>query len=317
MTGLLTFLGVAFGLLVIITAVLTGREMLRPARRSAGWAIARGLPCDPADAGYEYEQWWVDRPKGIRLPVWEITTAGAAEGRHATGAHGSSQAPTIVLVHGWGQGRIDMLGRMLPAWIDRAERFILYDQRGHGESEAPGSNLGDREVDDLLALLEHLGDGPIVLVAYSMGAVVSLAALSEDAEAHRHVAGVFAYAPYADFHESLCARLRQMRLPRRPVTDLALLFHRVRGIRPRSFHGDELARIDVPVTILHGVEDEISPIEHGRFIASHIPGATLHEVRDVGHTLEALLQCDQHDPAAEAFMNRLADRPAQPAASST
>jgi pimeloyl-ACP methyl ester carboxylesterase len=62
-------------------------------------------------------------------------------------------------------------------------RIIAMDQRGHGASRLPADPKGRRSWsdlrDDLLALLETLGDGPVILAGHSMGATTSLLAARE------------------------------------------------------------------------------------------------------------------------------------------
>jgi pimeloyl-ACP methyl ester carboxylesterase len=62
-------------------------------------------------------------------------------------------------------------------------RIIAMDQRGHGASRMPADPHGRRSWsdlrDDLVALLETLGDGPVILAGHSMGATASLLAAQE------------------------------------------------------------------------------------------------------------------------------------------
>lgn len=58
------------------------------------------------------------------------------------------------------------------------------------------------------------------------------------------------------------------------VTDLELL------ARPWPFPIDA---IRVPVELWHGDDDEVIPVQHGRYLAEHIPRATLHECPGEGH----------------------------------
>jgi pimeloyl-ACP methyl ester carboxylesterase len=47
--------------------------------------------------------------------------------------------------------------------------------------------------------------------------------------------------------------------------------------------GFDPATIRVPVRLLHGVDDLVAPIGHGRWLAARIPGAVLTEVPGAGH----------------------------------
>jgi pimeloyl-ACP methyl ester carboxylesterase len=47
-----------------------------------------------------------------------------------------------------------------------------------------------------------------------------------------------------------------------------------------------LGQIRVPVLVIHGTDDTLLPLAHGRDIAARIPGAKLVEVEGMGHDLE-------------------------------
>ncbi|KUO05533.1 alpha/beta fold hydrolase [Streptomyces caeruleatus] len=90
---------------------------------------------------------------------------------------GPAGAPALLLVHGWGgDGR-----EWSPHAEDLADRFrvIVPDLRGHGRSEVPDEGNTPLEMaDDLAALVEVLGCGPVVAVGHSMGGqVVNLLAV--------------------------------------------------------------------------------------------------------------------------------------------
>nr|MBA3525083.1 alpha/beta hydrolase [Geodermatophilaceae bacterium] len=51
-------------------------------------------------------------------------------------------------------------------------------------------------------------------------------------------------------------------------------------VRPWGF---DPASITVPVLVLQGAEDRVVPVGHGRWLAEHIPDATLVVVPDAGH----------------------------------
>jgi pimeloyl-ACP methyl ester carboxylesterase len=253
-------------LLAILTAILIW-EARRPARRTAGYALARGLSVDPGDMGLAYESWSLRR-MGAELPVWEVAGAAGRAG------------PTAVLVHGWGQSRIDMLARSGP-WIDLAPRVVLYDRRGHGEARGAISPLGHGEDDDLLALLDELGEGPFLLAGWSMGAVIAIAAAARDAERAR-IIGVIAHAPYADLRSSLRGRLRSKGLPSRPFADLAMLWFRVAGLK----HGSTLPRaaaLRCPLLVIHGSADTVTAAEEARAIAEASVHGEFISVVGAGH----------------------------------
>jgi pimeloyl-ACP methyl ester carboxylesterase len=96
--------------------------------------------------------------------------------------HGPEGAPVVVGVHGY-LGNAEAL-EVLPPSLERRYRVLLYDQRGHGRSDAPTVDTDEgcaalyslgrlaRDLDELLDTL-GLGCRPVSLVGHSMGGFVS------------------------------------------------------------------------------------------------------------------------------------------------
>jgi len=282
---LLVLLALAGVLLVLGLAAILARDALRPPRHTAGYAIAHRMACDPGDAGLAFTEWTLNRPRDERLPVWEILTGTGGDVPPA-------DRLTAVFVHGWGQSRVDMLARIEP-WRPLVGRIVLYDLRGHGAAEGGPSRLGAGEEDDLLALLGELGLGRFLLVGHSMGAVIAINAAGRAAGGGARgaasgggivdrIAGVVAYGPYADLHRSLRGRLAAHGLPTRPITDLAMMWFRCRGIRPR-FVVDSAAGLRCPLLVMHGGADDISPLRDGERIADAAPHGRINRVDGAGH----------------------------------
>jgi pimeloyl-ACP methyl ester carboxylesterase len=135
----------------------------------------------------------------------------------------------VVFVHDWGESRIDMLACLEP-WDDLCGRLVLYDLRGHGDATGGGSRLGHGEDQDLLGLLDRLGDGPFVLVGRAMGAAIAICAAARVPRTI-DIAGVVTCRSRAGFHQTLPARLRAGSFPARPLADLAQVWLWLGGIR--------------------------------------------------------------------------------------
>ena len=136
LVGLAILLLIALGVLVALVAAMLVHGATHPPRHTAGYALAKGMACDPAELQVPFESWTLDRPDGVGLPVWEVTCR-KAHGVHAVSfeERGSNRRPllTVVFIHGWGQSRIDMLSG-IELWLDLCDRIVLYDLRGHGEA---------------------------------------------------------------------------------------------------------------------------------------------------------------------------------------
>lgn len=77
----------------------------------------------------------------------------------------------LVLIHGLGSSTCDW-EKQIPV-LCAHYRLIVMDVRGHGRSDKPAQRYSIEGFSaDLLALIEHLGLGPVHLVGWSMGGMI-------------------------------------------------------------------------------------------------------------------------------------------------
>lgn len=90
---------------------------------------------------------------------------------------GPSDGPTVVLLHGAGGTVDDPVGgwaALVPAMADRFH-LVLVEHRGHGRTANPaGAMTFEQMGDDVAALVERLGAGPVHLGGISDGGVTAL-----------------------------------------------------------------------------------------------------------------------------------------------
>lgn len=87
--------------------------------------------------------------------------------------------PAVVLLHGWPGDRRDF--RLAAELLAGRCRVLVPDLRGFGESDvvagaAPAAHAADGQAASVLALVEELGLGPVVLAGYDVGSRVAQAA---------------------------------------------------------------------------------------------------------------------------------------------
>jgi pimeloyl-ACP methyl ester carboxylesterase len=205
--------------------------------------------------------------------------------------------PAVVWIGGF---RSDMGGtkaEALAQWAEASGRaYVRFDYFGHGQSSGDflHGTIG-RWREDVLAVLDDLTDGPLVLVGSSMGGwLACLAALARPDRA----AGLVLIAPAAD----MTARLIEAALP--PHARAALATHGV--WRRPSAYGDgdpitaeliaEGARwsilpgpvaIDAPLHVLQGGADPDVPWRHALDLAQawHGEDVVFTLIRDGDHRL--------------------------------
>jgi non-heme chloroperoxidase len=85
----------------------------------------------------------------------------------------------VVLVHGWG-AHVRAWDYTLPGLAAAGHRVVLLDHRGCGQSSKDFADMGVEAIaSDVVALVEHLGLGSVVLNGWSLGGAVVVAAATE------------------------------------------------------------------------------------------------------------------------------------------
>jgi 3-oxoadipate enol-lactonase len=226
-------------------------------------------------------------------------------------------APTLVLLHGW-TATADL--NWFACYDALAAHFnvVALDHRGHGHGLRSHEPFRlDDCADDVAALVDALGTGPVVAVGYSMGGPIAQLLWRR----HRHlVTGLVLCATSCTFagtaRESIMFRVADGtaalsgRLPLAPLTRAAVgALGRWRSLRGRAWWGfaevahhdwaqiveagRELGRfdsrawaeqIDVPTAVVITDQDDVVPVHRQRDLASRIADCTLHHVTG-GHTV--------------------------------
>ncbi|MHC4428089.1 MAG: alpha/beta fold hydrolase [Planctomycetota bacterium] len=250
--GLALLIATALVVLVVLLAVVVAGDVTHPARHTAGYAVGRGLPVDPGEAGLSFEPWDLERPDGVRLPVWEATGEATA-------------TSTVVFVHDLGESRIDVLAAIEP-WPRLAGRLILYDRRGHGDSTGR-SQPGRGEGDDLAALIEHLGESPLIVVGQGLGNTIAATAAADQPA----VRGLVVIGPFSSLRTRLRTSLVDRGCPAW-LTAPALVAARLAGAGCRALEAADLAGVAVPVLVVPTPDDEVTRV---RALVGAAPQGTL------------------------------------------
>jgi 3-oxoadipate enol-lactonase len=196
-------------------------------------------------------------------------------------------------------------------------RVITLDLRGFGSSEAPqGPSSMDQMAADVRGLMSFLGVDRAVLVGLSMGGYIALAFYRNYPDAVRAMVLADTRAS-ADTHEArerrLTSALRAERAGSRAIGEdmVPLLLGRTtlesrfsivervramiegnspqgiagaqRGMAERRDSTDILPVIDVPVLIIVGTEDMLTPVAEAESMRGGIRGASLRTIESAGH----------------------------------
>lgn len=206
--------------------------------------------------------------------------------------------PTVVWLGGFMSDMAGTKAQALADWaLEEGRSYLRFDYSGHGES---GGRFEDGVItrwrEDVLAIVQALTEGPLVLVGSSMGgwlACLVAAAIPE------RIGAMVLVAPAADFTEKLMT-------PELPPEALEALREEGVWYRP-SQYGDgpypitralleDGARwsilegsvpVEAPVRILQGGEDPDVPWRHALELANQIKGedVVFTLIRDGDHRL--------------------------------
>lgn len=246
----IALLAVAASQLPVIGAML----LLHPVRRPVPAAVPPA--CEAV----------VLRGEGVNLQGWRGSAAGQRRG-------------TLVFLHGVADNRASGTG-VIERFRRRGFDVLAYDSRAHGESAGPACTYGFFEKQDLMRVLDSVGEGPVVLLGNSLGGAVALQAAACD----RRISAVIAVESFSD--------LRTVATQRAPffftAGTLASAFRRAedQGHFPIDAVSPALAarEITVPVLLVHGACDTATPPDHSRRILGALAGPKrLIVVEGAGH----------------------------------
>jgi pimeloyl-ACP methyl ester carboxylesterase len=221
--------------------------------------------------------------------------------------------PAVILLHG-GMGNSGNWGYQVPALVENGYRALVIDSRGHGRStrdELPYSYelMGA----DVVAVMDGLGIEKAALVGWSDGACTALILADQHPE---RVAGVFYFACNMDPSGTKEFKFTPIigRCLNRHKKDYAELsstpdqfeaFAQAVGLMQNTqpnYSTDDLAHINLPVTIVQSEHDEFIKQEHAEYLAHSIPKAQYVFLPGVSH-FAPLQRPEQFNAVMLAFLN--------------
>ena len=185
--------------------------------------------------------------------------------------------PAVVVTHGWG-GRAGRFGAMAGALTEAGFRVVLFDAPAHGASSGTQASLPQ-----FSRALRQVGDtiGPAyALVGHSLGGAAVSLAMRQGLVAQR---AVLLAAP-ADVVLFSRAFAEHLRIPAHVRDVMQQNLEARLQITWSELHVPTLAQtMTTPALIIHDVQDEDVPYEHGKAIAAAWPQAELFTTNGLGH----------------------------------
>lgn len=120
----------------------------------------------PSDWGFAYENVAIPTSDGLRLSGWYLPSKNGA---------------AVILLHGYGANRQHMRSYAIML-ASQGFGILMYDLRGHGESEGEIATYGWRDIDDVDGAIDYLFSRPDVdpqrigIFGFSVGGQTALGA---------------------------------------------------------------------------------------------------------------------------------------------
>jgi len=228
---------------------------------------------------------------------------------------GPDEAPVIIFIHGFPLNKT--------MWYKQVEslketyRIITYDIRGHGESDSGDPEFSiDLFVNDLISFMDKLGLDKVALCGLSMGGYIALNAIvnyperfvalvlsdtqcladSREAKEKRSAAieairknGVVEYANESIKNlftaDSFSTNTDEIELVKKMIvnTPAQSLCNTLLALSSRNETCTRLPEINVPLLILVGDDDKITPLPLALMMQEKIKGSLLQVIEHAGH----------------------------------
>lgn len=191
----------------------------------------------PNDIGWDYEEHWIETADGQRLHAWHI---GSKVHDH-----------TILFFHG-NAGNISHRLHRLHCWNEFPARFFYVDYRGYGLSTGqPTETALYEDARATLNYLQHQLHQPLTAISLfgeSLGGAVAI-----ELAQHHVVAHLMLEATFTSLQELVGTLF--------PFVPTGIVKHCYPSL-------DRISKVNCPVHIAHGDQDEIVPFAMGRQLAT-------------------------------------------------
>ncbi len=204
-------------------------------------------------------------PELYRLSAEDVTIE-SADGLALAGwlvprSDGATNASAVILLHGYPAEKADMLSIASALYPEFAT--LLVDLRYFGKSQGRATTLGLRERDDLKRAVDFLvgrGFETIGVFGFSLGGAVGITTAAEDSR----IRAVAAYAPFSDLRQLGQEAYRRVWILKYPLVELMRLWGQIffGGDVTRPSPAEAAAKLEIPVLIVHGREDEQISFSH-------------------------------------------------------
>lgn len=265
--------------------------------------LSATLPSSYADEAPPLPPLQVDTLNGVQIGWTEM---------------GDPNGPPMLMVMGLGSS-YKVWGRDFPAGlVDQGFRLIFFDNRDVGQSQRY-DDWGDPVIwwnllkawlglevshaytlsdmgDDAIALLDKLEIDRAYVLGASMGGMIAQTIAIEHPERVIKLISIMSTTGASHLPEPSKESSDQLKEVAETPQESAADLH-ARGFYPEALprqfmailqsgdRSEKLMQLDVPTLVLHGEDDPLIPLEHGKHTAEMIPGARFYSFAGMAHNI--------------------------------
>ena len=250
---------------------------------------------DPARLGLNYEDVsFSSRVDELTLRGWYLPA--------------QDSEPIIIMVHGAEQNRADPGVKMLEVasgLVQHGYNVLMFDLRGHGESDGSMMSAGYYEKRDLWGAVDYVkqrGFEHIGVLGFSMGAVTALMGAAEDSDIDAKVAD----SSFADLKDMMEPEFsKRTRFPKFFLPSLLFMVKIMYGVDFNAVRPVEVVShiAPRPIFFIHGELDNTVPVNHASRLqqASQNPKNQLWVVPGVGHVKAYVTRPEEYMDKVTSF----------------
>jgi pimeloyl-ACP methyl ester carboxylesterase len=189
----------------------------------------------------------------------------------------NSVPPLVIIVHGWGSNRSRVLRYTEPLY-NEGYALMLFDARGHGESDSYPTPSGIMFRDDVIAALDYaeqrtdIDPDRIAIFSYSIGAFGSTLAMERDSR----IRVIVTDSMPTRMETMITSELKRHKLPVIPLAYFIpkIWYYRI-GISPQEVKRLEIVNIisqtQVPMLLIHSKLDDYISSTDLEYLIAHLP----------------------------------------------
>jgi pimeloyl-ACP methyl ester carboxylesterase len=211
--------------------------------------------------------------KGLTLRGWFIPAKDAQNKSESL----KSIPPLVIIVHGWGSNRSRVL-RYAEPLFNEGYALMLFDARGHGESDPYPTPSGIMFRDDVIAAMDYaqtrtdIDPERIAVFSYSLGAFGSTLAMGQDSRIKVMVTDSMPIR----METMITSELKRHKLPIFPLAYFIpkIWYYRI-GITSKEAQNLDIVKIisrtKTPMLLIHSRLDDYISSTDLDYLVAHLP----------------------------------------------